>query len=419
VDYSTHARIFEGMAPAKWFALVFPAHSEQDRILTTCDEHGLEYVTDKTNFLPDLTIRNTIRHVLAGNQNVPSERKEEMERVYEGARRLNVDDLRSPAARVRLQAVLEMLGEQRDYVDEQGTCQSFALAEWICIDPGYQVTSHLRRMLIPAPISTVAFRTKCLREITDPIIRTAFLLRILRYVSSRPWGSVRAEAGRNSASLNRLMNELWAPSTASYINGNMDTRKRFSTGSDVMWAPAAINPEGDIRILKNSRKFIDNEEPGWLAVRLRPHAEVLHELTLDVTEQLSQALRFLPSVSGAAYAGHKTLDILWDNRFLIRIDLLRIPPKLRSELLSPSTKYRAVIDVDPDKERDTLFIPRVTFEASDPQDPSLTLARISTVIPSSDGNRIHNNSTASALSHHLTSDCHWISFEFIRSLEAI
>ena len=36
-------------------------------MLATCDEHGLEYVTDETNFQPDITLRNAIRNVLAGN----------------------------------------------------------------------------------------------------------------------------------------------------------------------------------------------------------------------------------------------------------------------------------------------------------------------------------------------------------------
>lgn len=37
---------------------------EQDRILATCEENGLEYVTDQTNFQPEATLRNAVRHVL-------------------------------------------------------------------------------------------------------------------------------------------------------------------------------------------------------------------------------------------------------------------------------------------------------------------------------------------------------------------
>jgi hypothetical protein len=38
----------------------------QDRILATCDAHNLEYITDTTNFQPDITLRNALRHVIHG-----------------------------------------------------------------------------------------------------------------------------------------------------------------------------------------------------------------------------------------------------------------------------------------------------------------------------------------------------------------
>lgn len=39
-------------------------NANQDRILATCAENGLEYVTDATNFQPELTLRNAIRQRL-------------------------------------------------------------------------------------------------------------------------------------------------------------------------------------------------------------------------------------------------------------------------------------------------------------------------------------------------------------------
>ena len=36
----------------------------KDRIMATCEEQNLDYVTDPTNFQPQLTMRNAIRHVL-------------------------------------------------------------------------------------------------------------------------------------------------------------------------------------------------------------------------------------------------------------------------------------------------------------------------------------------------------------------
>jgi tRNA(Ile)-lysidine synthase TilS/MesJ len=40
----------------------------QDRILATCDLHKIRYVVDRTNFQPDLTLRNAIRHMIANNE---------------------------------------------------------------------------------------------------------------------------------------------------------------------------------------------------------------------------------------------------------------------------------------------------------------------------------------------------------------
>jgi tRNA(Ile)-lysidine synthase TilS/MesJ len=37
----------------------------KDRILATCEANNLEYVVDKTNFQPEVTLRNAIRHVVS------------------------------------------------------------------------------------------------------------------------------------------------------------------------------------------------------------------------------------------------------------------------------------------------------------------------------------------------------------------
>ncbi|KAF8318959.1 hypothetical protein DL93DRAFT_2054074 [Clavulina sp. PMI_390] len=48
---------------SKWIARPLLGISK-DRILATCEENRLEFVVDATNFQPDLTIRNQIRHDL-------------------------------------------------------------------------------------------------------------------------------------------------------------------------------------------------------------------------------------------------------------------------------------------------------------------------------------------------------------------
>jgi len=43
----------------------WPIPNMQSRVVATCEEHGLDYVTDETNFQPEITLRNTVRDALA------------------------------------------------------------------------------------------------------------------------------------------------------------------------------------------------------------------------------------------------------------------------------------------------------------------------------------------------------------------
>lgn len=43
----------------------------QDRILATCEENNLDYLTDSTNFQPHVTLRNAIRQVLTVSDGKP------------------------------------------------------------------------------------------------------------------------------------------------------------------------------------------------------------------------------------------------------------------------------------------------------------------------------------------------------------
>lgn len=44
--------------------LAAEAHTNQDRILATCDAYDLKYTTDITNFQPEATLRNALRQML-------------------------------------------------------------------------------------------------------------------------------------------------------------------------------------------------------------------------------------------------------------------------------------------------------------------------------------------------------------------
>jgi tRNA(Ile)-lysidine synthase TilS/MesJ len=48
------------ISKARW-----PTPNMQSRVLATCEEHGLDYVIDETNFQPEITLRNAVRDTLA------------------------------------------------------------------------------------------------------------------------------------------------------------------------------------------------------------------------------------------------------------------------------------------------------------------------------------------------------------------
>ena len=60
---------------------------------------------------------------------------------------------------------------------------------------------------IPSPPSTIALKAALPPEEVD--VRHAILLRILRYVSPRPWGSPQAEAGRRQKKLSHMELLVW------------------------------------------------------------------------------------------------------------------------------------------------------------------------------------------------------------------
>lgn len=65
VDHSTILGYWKGRPSEPPLSSSSALTVVQDRILATCEENGLEYITDATNFQPYLTLRNALRHVIA------------------------------------------------------------------------------------------------------------------------------------------------------------------------------------------------------------------------------------------------------------------------------------------------------------------------------------------------------------------
>jgi tRNA(Ile)-lysidine synthase len=137
---------------------------------------------------------------------------------------------------------------------------------------------------------------------TDPLIRLAMVLRMLRYISPHPWGSTRAQAGRRYESLQRIVQRVWDPDPAS------KARCRFEAGANVLWTPLRISRDGRLKY-GQPRK---DERFGWLASRAPPPRVCQPDFDRDISTELS------PSRQRA--------EVLYDNRFQITFRLEAISP---------------------------------------------------------------------------------------------
>ena len=143
------------------------------RLRATLEANELPHIEDVTNADPRLTPRNAIRESL---------RKEKGGMEYPTF-------IRTPLAQQIINNFTS-LTRVRDEIDQR-------------------VDAYISANRIPSPPSTLAVKTALPPGDVD--VRHAILLRILRYVSPRPWGSLDAEAGRREASLSRMEPMVWPP----------------------------------------------------------------------------------------------------------------------------------------------------------------------------------------------------------------
>jgi len=165
-------------------------------------------------------------------------------------------------------------------------------------------------------------------SIQDPAVRTAMILRIMRYVSFHPWGSVRADANRRGRSLEQIVNRIWNPAASAKGIG------RFMAGGGVVWIPVIVGTHGRIKTPDRVEKYVlkPEERRGWLASRESPLKKKTEGVTrfdplqLDLTERL---------VMCKADKGKKCLEVLYDCRFLLRFSMDKMPDDVWISITCP------------------------------------------------------------------------------------
>ncbi|KAF8637396.1 hypothetical protein AX17_002891 [Amanita inopinata Kibby_2008] len=312
---------YEGMN--KW--IVRPLlEVSKDRILATCDENKLEYVTDKSNFQPHITIRNAIRRVLnagrdlqdvesAFEEPLPDTIKEQLSNIDHAISSLRSVSVDLTSGVDQLRSAVAHLTSQVEDIDSQ-------------------VDSHLKRCRIPSPTGTFLMSCRGLASIKGDLVRQAFALRIMRYVSFHPWGSIRADGNRRRAIYKQIIDKLWVPDPfAAHI-------KMFVAGAGVLWIPVLVRGS---HIKTPDRLASSGMEPGevigWLATRQPPlhkrrmdTLEMYNPLRIDVTDALRQRLN-----SQSVDSADSTLEVMYDCRFVVRFDLAKMPRNLATEIMEP------------------------------------------------------------------------------------
>ncbi|KIY50765.1 adenine nucleotide alpha hydrolases-like protein [Fistulina hepatica ATCC 64428] len=273
----------------------------KDRILATCDSAQLEYVVDETNFQPSLTIRNAIRWKLDQDSRsstsitgLPPGISARLDDVVSSAAQFDVPlDMSKGRAHLR-----EKISELNGHVSGMDA----------------QAKRHLLECLLPSPHGTLALSVQKLANVSDDdLLHSMIILKLLRYVSPRPWGSVAAEAGRSRTSIDLIKQNL-------FCRRSVEDLRPFTAGSDVLWRPVTYR--------------VGNKQTCWLLSRQPPaRSTVGHEpLVVDLSDRL------LTAVS----ADTELVEVLWDNRFLVRLVVNHIPPPVIDELWHKRMRMRIV-----------------------------------------------------------------------------
>ncbi|KZT26616.1 hypothetical protein NEOLEDRAFT_1155713 [Neolentinus lepideus HHB14362 ss-1] len=295
----------------------------KSRILATCEENGLEYVMDPTNFQPEITVRNTIRHILSRNPEYddnPGPLKEAelaTNAISPGECSTNGNSVTSNAlqlparfsldislGRAHLHTVVKTLSERRQQVDDVAT----------------QNIGECRRV---SPPSTVLLVPYLLRPTADAVIQRAMILRIMRYVSFYPWGSLQAEAHRRTESLNQIIGKVLCSAPETFP-------KPFVAGGGVLWTPVFLMENGQFKISKSEDKHIGSTScsslpAAWIASRQPPFAKSLSDTrTSTRKDALHLNITHLIGEKVDGVNPQEEQELLWDCRFLLRINGRRL-----------------------------------------------------------------------------------------------
>jgi hypothetical protein len=122
----------------------------------------------------------------------------------------------------------------------------------------------------------------------------------------------------------------------------------FVAGGGVYWSPVAIsNNEMKIPAKNQRHELQPGEIVGWLASRQPPAAKDQIEqpfgslktnpLRVDITDRL------IPKIATRDENPGQVLEVLWDNRFLLHIDIDKIRLDVIGGIMNPNSQERILV----------------------------------------------------------------------------
>ena len=215
------------------------------------------------------------------------------------------------------------------------------------------------------------------------------VIRILRFVSPHPWGSHTAEAFRKYPSLDRIVASLFHNS----LGETSKKRFAFSAGSHVLWTPVYFNADGQLKHTKPG-PGTDGCTEGWLASRSPPYRSTNGSPGPDI--DITSLILNKKSAN--------QVEVLYDNRFILSLNLRTIPARIFNRLRTPPGEHRLMVTA-----MGKYFLPRLILQSSSGHevedvsmpDPALKEGSL-TMVPESDGH---------------SSEVDWASWRLVRVFE--
>ncbi|KAL4750322.1 hypothetical protein BDW72DRAFT_213549 [Aspergillus terricola var. indicus] len=290
----------------------------KSRLLTTCHENGIPYVTDPTNFDPTLTPRNAIRSLLASNS--------------------------LPRA-LRSESILSLIGKCQGLIRDSHNLSDKILASGTTLLGLELKSGSLTVRFRPAPCTRSSHdEEKGISPSRLQELQSLTLRRITDLVS--PYEDnhfpLRSYVNFTDRVFNPMPNPPISPSANSNSDPNLELPERtrqaeglkaFTVGG-VLFQPLASSS-------LNQGQGSDNNHSTWLLTRqpyMRRREPVLRFNVNRPTAQSKPTERSLEQHSESIFqAGCDISWTLWDNRFWIRASMT---PTSESEPISQEEKER-------------------------------------------------------------------------------